>query len=321
LSVPKTVQVAAAVIESADGRFLLGQRAADTVYAGYWEFPGGKVEAGETAHAALVRELREELGIEVIRADPWLHREHLYEHAHVHLNIFRVREWRGEITDHVHSSLSWETAGETKVTPMLPANAPVLAALALPDFYGITQATTLGVAEQLRRLKVALGNGLRLVQIREPGLEPAHRQAFAQEAVAMCHAFGARALINNDIELAQQSGADGVNLNARQLASLTTRPTLPLVAASCHSAAELSSAASLQCDFAVFGPIKPTTTHPEATGIGWSSFAECITTSHATPLLPIFAIGGLAPTDIDTARRAGAHGVAAIRSAWTDVTN
>ena len=316
---PKTVHVAAAVIERADGTFLLGQRAPDTVYAGYWEFPGGKIESGETALAALVRELCEELGIEVIRADPWLHREHHYEHAHVHLNIFRVREWRGEMIDHVHSALSWEVAGNTRVSPMLPANAPALAALALPDFYGITQAETLGVAEQLRQLQSALERGLRLVQVRDTSLAAAQREAFALEVVGLCHEFGARVLINSDIDLAQKCGANGVHLNARQLASLNTRPSFPLVAASCHSAAELSHAALIECDFAALGPVKPTTTHPEVAGIGWTNFTTIMTTEHATPSLPVYAIGGLVRSDLDDARRAGAHGVAAIRAAWATV--
>ena len=316
MKTPKTVHVAAAVIERADGKFLLGQRAADTVYAGYWEFPGGKIEAGETALAAIVRELHEELGIEVIRADPWLHREHHYEHAHVHLNIFRVREWRGEITDHVHSALSWETAGNTQVTPMLPANTPVLAALVLPDFYGITQAATIGVAEQLLRLRRALKQGLRLVQIREAALARTEREEFAQTAVTICHEFGAKVLINTDIALAIKCGADGVHLNAAQLNALHRRPEFAMVGASCHTAAELMKAAVLHCDFAVLGPVKQTATHPGKQGIGWGKFSALLTTEHATPALPIYAIGGLSQADLDHARRAGAHGVAAIHAAW-----
>lgn len=316
MKTPKTVHVAAAVIERADGKFLLGQRAADTVYAGYWEFPGGKIEAGETAHAALIRELHEELGIEVVRADPWLHREHHYEHAHVHLNIFRVRQWHGELTDRVHAALSWETIDQTKVAPMLPANAPVLAALALPDFYGITQAATIGVSQQLLQLRAALEKGLRLVQIREATLSNAKREEFAQSAIDLCHEFGARVLLNTDIALAEKCGADGVHLNAAQLNSLHHRPAFALVGASCHSAAELAQATALHCDFAVLGAVKPTASHPSQSGIGWDKFSALLAAEHATPPLPIYAIGGLTKSDLDNARRAGAHGIAAIRAAW-----
>lgn len=312
----KLTEVAAAVIErrAEDGavEFLLGQRAPGTFYPGYWEFPGGKVEAGETAHAALVRELGEELGIAAVRADPWLRREHVYEHAHVRLNFFRVREWRGELHDHVHSALAWQRAGMPTVSPMLPANAPVLAALALPAFYAISHAGELGVDAQLDALTRALERGTRLVQLREPALDARRRAAFVHAAVERCHQHGARVLVGSDAGLAVAAGADGVHLPARTVAALAQRPDFPLVAASCHDAAELDLAARLGCDFAVLGPVRPTASHPGRPGIDWVGFAAAV----GVPPLPTFALGGLAPADLDAAWRAGAHGVAAIRGAW-----
>lgn len=314
----KFTDVAAAVIERPDGCFLLGQRAPDTFYPGYWEFPGGKVEPGETPHDALVRELHEELGIGVLRADPWLRREHRYEHAHVRLNFFRVRAWRGEIRDHVHSALAWQRPGAIDVAPLLPANAPVLAALALPEFYAITDAATLGIDAQLQALTRQLETGLKLVQIREPGLAPTQQTAFASAAVALCHRFSARVLINGDPLLAQSTGADGVHLPARQLAAITARPNFPLVAASCHTPQELERAAHIGCDFVVYGPVKATASHPhQAAGLGWAKFTAQIGHIGGVSPAPTFALGGLSHADLDAARRAGAHGIAAIRAAWT----
>lgn len=309
-------EVAAAVIErpGADGatEFLLGQRAPGTFYPGFWEFPGGKVETCETPLVALVRELHEELGIEVVRADPWLRRQHVYEHAHVQLNFFRVREWHGELHDHVHSSLAWQRVDAVMVSPMLPANAPVLAALALPEFYAITHAGEIGVDAQLLALAQALEAGLKLVQLREPGLDAARRSAFVHAAVDLCHQYGARVLVNGDAALAEAAGADGVHLPALQLAAQAARPGFPLVAASCHSSAELELAGRLGCDFAVFGPVRATASHPEAAGIGWEKFAAEV----GVPPLPTLALAGLSPADLDVAQRAGAHGIAAIRAAW-----
>ncbi len=313
----KITEVAAAVIErpGADGaiEFLLGQRAPGSIYQGYWEFPGGKVEAGETPHDALVRELHEELGIEVLRADPWLLREHVYEHAHVRLNFFRVRQWRGELQDHVHSELSWQRIDAPTLEPMLPANAPVLAALALPDFYAITHAAEIGIDAQLLALAHALEGGLKLVQLREPTLDAARRAAFVHAAVDLCHQFGARALVNGDAELAAAAGADGLHLPARQLADYTVRPDFALVAGSCHTRAELERAAELGCDFTVFGPVQATASHPGVPGIGWEALASMLAVSPS----PTFALGGLSASDLDTAQRAGAHGIAAIRAAWS----
>ena len=313
----KRVAVAAAVIEQPDGRYLLGRRAPGTFYAGYWEFPGGKVEAGETPRAAIMRELHEELGIVVHRADPWLRREHIYEHAHVDLHFFRVRHWSGEVTDHVHDALSWQQPGDERVGPMLPANGPVLASLRLPTHYAITQAAAIGTDQQLALLAIALERGLRLVQLREPGLPERERAAFYVAALGLCHAAGARALIHADVELAQRLGADGVHLPAvllNELARLPARPALPLVAASCHNAAELAAAGRLGCDFVVFGPVLPTLSHPDAPVLGWDALAAQIAVSPA----PTYGLGGLSPGDLDRARQAGCHGVAGIRGFWRD---
>lgn len=313
----KRVAVAAAVIERPDGSYLLGRRAPDTFFPGYWEFPGGKVEAGETAQQAIIRELNEELGIVVQRADPWLRREHRYEHAHVELHFFRVREWSGEVVDHVHDALSWQRPGEETVAPMLPANGPVLSSLRLPAQYAITHAAEIGVATQLAALDVALTRGLRLVLLREPQLPVAARETFYQAALTRCHAAGARALIHDDVAAAHRLGADGVHWSTRSLLEADraqmARPDLPLLAASCHDAAEIAAAARMQCDFTVLGPVLPTLSHPGASPLGWTRFTEIAAVSPA----PTYALGGLGASDLDTAWRAGAHGVAGIRRCWS----
>lgn len=308
----KIVEVAAAVILRPNGAFLLGRRPPGGFYAGYWEFPGGKVEKGETPHDALLRELHEELGIRVNHTTPWIVREFVYEHAHVRLHFFRVLAWTGELRDLQHDALSWQQPDRVEVAPLLPANAPVLAALALPDFYAITHAGEIGVDAQLCALRAALERGLRLVQLREPGLPAAQRAAFAQAAVDLCHRHGARVLVNRDIELARQVGADGVHLAAAQLMATESRPDFSLVAASCHDMAELGQAARLGLDFAVLGPLKPTASHHGVSGIGWDNFAKMLDDYP----LPVFALGGLSREDMLKACQAGAQGIAAIRAAW-----
>ncbi|MDE2598769.1 MAG: Nudix family hydrolase [Rhodocyclaceae bacterium] len=308
----KKVEVAAAVIERPDGTFLLGRRPPNGIYAGWWEFPGGKVEAGETPHQALVRELQEELGIDVECAYPWIMREHAYEHAHVRLHFFRVTDWRGELRDLQHDQLSWQLADDVFVAPVLPANAPVFSGLRLPLQYGITHAWEIGVEAQLEKLRHALSRGLRLVQLRETALPPAERERFVNLAVEMCHAQGARVLVNGDIELARQSRADGVHFSAAQMMALDARPGFELVAASCHTAAELDKAAQLELDFVAIGAVQPTLSHPGRPALGWERFADLARDFPA----PVFALGGLALRDMEMARRNGAHGIAAIRSIW-----
>jgi len=308
----KRVEVAAGVLLRADGAYLLGQRAPDTVYAGYWEFPGGKVEPGETPAQALCRELDEELGIRVTRLRPWLRREHRYEHAHVRLHFFEVAAWEGELDDKVHSALAWIRPGEAAPEPMLPANGPILKALRLPRMMGITRAAQVGVDAQLAALERVLERGLRLVQLRERGLDPAAREDFACAALARVHARGGLLLINTDAGLAQRIGADGVHLPADRLMATATRPGFEWVGASCHSRAELEHAAALGLDYALLGPVRPTTTHPGEPALGWPGFAGLA----AGLPVPVFALGGLGERDMEPARDAGAHGIAAIRGAW-----
>ncbi len=308
----KIVHVAAAVITRPDGSVLLGQRAPDTFYPCYWESPGGKVEPGETPREALIRELDEELGMRVDTAYPWITREHVYEHAHVSLHFFEVTAWRGEIHDRVHSALSWQQAGAMDVGPMLPANGPILKALRLPRVCGITHAGEIGIDAQLARLEAALAGGLRLVQIREPALPDADCERFARAVVERCHAAGALAVVNGDAALARRIGADGLHLPARSLMAADGRPDFEWVGASCHSRAELEQAAALELDYALLGAVRPTQSHPERATLGWPAFGELIV---RLPL-PVFALGGLSAGDLETAKAAGAHGVAGIRGIW-----
>jgi 8-oxo-dGTP diphosphatase len=307
------VQVVAAVIERPDGTFLLAQRPPGKVYAGWWEFPGGKVEAGEPLQTALARELHEELGVDVDESFPWITRTHDYEHAQVRLNFFRVTRWRGDVQSREGQQLAWQRLPGLTVDPILPANGPILRALGMPLVMGVTQAAEIGVREFLARFDRALVRGLRLVQVREPTMPEAERSGFARTIVDRAHAAGCRVVVNGTEELAQSSAADGLHVSAARLTALSERPRSGLFGASCHHAAEIARAVALEADYVVIGPVKATPTHPGAGGIGWPRFTEL---AGGLPM-PVYAIGGLSVEDLPAARRAGAHGIAAIRSAWS----
>ena len=204
LTQPKIVDVAAAILlrqGSAGTEYLLAQRPVGKVYAGYWEFPGGKVEAGETVQQALVRELQEELGIRIERAWPWLTREFVYPHAHVRLKFFQVPSWQGEIVPKEHSGIVWTALHETPaITPLLTANGPILRALRLPTRCAITNATENGVEHELQRLQSALQGGLRLIQLRDKTLSPAARQHFAQALMALTGDYPGSIVLVNDAD-------------------------------------------------------------------------------------------------------------------------
>ena len=306
------LHVAAAIIVRRDGRVLLAQRPAGKPYAGYWEFPGGKLEPGETPRTALDRELAEELGITVRRAAPWLVQQFRYPHAHVLLHFFRVFEWDGEPVGHDGQAFVWQAPGDFEVQPLLPANTFVLRALLLPAVYGISRAGELGEAAFLARAASALDRGLKLLQLREKDWPVERQRALAAALVALARPRDAKVLLNGEPELARAWGCDGVHLTSAALKAATSRPADLICAASCHTRADIDRAGALGLDFAVLGPVMATPTHPGMPALGWEGFAAI---AAETPL-PIFALGGLEAGDLAVAIAHGAHGVALRRGAW-----
>ncbi|MEO5694280.1 MAG: Nudix family hydrolase [Usitatibacter sp.] len=307
----KITEVAAAVIER-PGEFLLAQRPEGKPYPGYWEFPGGKIESGESPREALVRELKEELDIEVTDAAPWITRVYEYTHATVRLHFWRVTGWKGEPKPLERQAIKWQRAGAPDVSPMLPANAPVLASLALPSVMIISDATTHGIDAWISSLAQHVGKERVLVQIREKAMDRQKLQHLLSRALARAQAFGSRVVVNGDCGSFPQ--CDGVHMSAKRLMAATERPPGSLVGASCHDEAELAQAEKLGLDYAILGPVKQTASHPDAKPIGWERFAQ-LANGRA---MPVYAVGGLTRGDIPEARRHGAHGVALLGAAFAD---
>ena len=308
MSIP-VIEVVVAVIIKSDGSFLLARRPESKPCGGYWEFPGGKIEPGESRPYALNRELMEELGIQIELSYPWITLFYTYSHATVRLFFYRIEKWHGEPYAKENQELSWQFADDIKVAPMLPTNVPVLQALSLPPVYQITNAADLGVEDTLIKLKNAFLQGTKLVQIREPAMIKDDLRLFAHKVVELAHYYGVKVLMNGDTELSREIEVDGVHFSSAQLMAATNRPEANLCGASCHNVEELFQAERLGMDFVVLGPVLATLSHPGATPMGWRKFAEII---RDFPL-PVYALGGMKLEDLTTSWEHGAHGIAMIR--------
>ncbi len=306
------LRVAVGVVQDPAGRVLITRRHDHLHQGGLWEFPGGKIEPAETTESALARELREEIGIEVLGSEPLISIPWCYPDRRVVLEVRRVTRYRGYATGVEGQPLSWALTAHLRATDFPQANRPIIAALRLPAHYVISPDVG-NEREWLAALDSALARGYRLVQFR---VRPARagRSALAAEALQRCRRAGARLLINGDPALAERIGADGVHLPAHQLGQITQRP-LPAerwVAASSHDARELARAAALNVDFAVLSPVAPTASHPHAEPLGWARFAALV----AEAPLPVYALGGMRGSDAGIAREHGGQGIAAIRGLW-----
>jgi 8-oxo-dGTP diphosphatase len=148
--------------------------------------------------------------------------------------------------------------------------------------------------------------------LREKDLSREALRELALRMLPSMQAHGARLLLNADIELAHEIGADGVQLTAHQLETLHKRPAVDWCGASCHNAEELRRAEVLGCDFALLSPVLPTRSHPGAPHLGWEKFAETV----AGTTIPVYALGGLTHDDMQAAWQHGAHGISMLRQAW-----
>lgn len=306
------VNVAVAVVQRSDGRVLLAERPAHKVSGGFWEFPGGKFNAGENPEQALARELHEEIGIELDTAHRWLTYEHRYPDKIVRLHFFRVTSWHGTPRGNEGQRVSWEDPFAPSVSPLLPANDKVLRALRLAPVYAITDAGKYGVGEFLRRLDRAFEAGLRMVLVRERAMAPEQLAQFARQAIARARRYEADVLIEGNESLARKVGADGMHSQASDLARMAARPAVRLWTVSCHNPAELAQAARFGADFVLLSPVLPTPSHPDRPGMGWQRFAEIV---RDYPL-PVYALGGMTLDALDSAVRHGAHGIAIHAAMW-----
>jgi 8-oxo-dGTP diphosphatase len=314
------IDVAVGILIRDDGAFLLAQRPHGKPMAGYWEFPGGKLEIGETVFDALVREFDEELDLHIVEAHPWVQRVVVYPHATVRLHFWRSfgegRGWKGEPHGNEAQAFRWEHIDRPTTDPWLAGAQPVKRWMQLPATYAISNAREVGIDRFIARLDAKLADGaIAQLQLREPTMDASAFASLFDAVRARCAAHRVRLLVNSVHDEGYWTKANGVHLTARDLMRRDERPQVDWCFASCHDAKELAHAGRLSLDAAVLGPVHRTASHVGVEGIGWPAF----TAIASATTIPVYAIGGLQASDMRDAIGAGAHGIAMIRAAWSSV--
>ncbi len=310
---PSIVPVATGILQAPQGQVLADLRPEGKPWPGYWEFPGGKIEAGESPAAALVRELREELGIEVRAASPWRVMDFAYSQRTVRLHLFRVINWEGEAHGREGQEIRWLDPEDLASLPFLPANRPIIAGLLAeklpqPPLCLIADPQRLPSGQLLPALTAAMAGGLRwiVLRLKERPDRTLRTQFLRLSEVAAER--GAQVFLNSP-EALPELRSHGLHLTQSALEEWGEEGGIPRpFGVSCHDAACLDKAARLGAGYAFLSPLFATATHPDAKPLGVDTFAALAQSSS----LPLLALGGITPERVAAARQAGAAGVAVL---------
>ena len=315
----KVVHVAVAVIERGND-ILIAHRPGHVHQGGLWEFPGGKVESGETVQQALKRELNEELGIDIDLNNgiqPLLRIRHNYSDKSVLLDVWKVTSFSGKAKGMEGQPVKW--VGKHLLTgySFPEANKPIISAINLPQKYLITGGFD-SADDCLARLRSAIiEHRVEIVQFRSHDLRLKDSSEYidlASSLITLCHQHKVLFLLNSAPSLLSHVKADGVHLTFAEAMSHKSRPVPSgkILGISCHNEEELIWAKGLNPDYVILSPIKETKTHVGAVPLGWPAFQKL---ADLAPC-PVFALGGMESGDMSNALSMGAQGIAAIREWW-----
>ncbi|PCH60523.1 MAG: hypothetical protein COC05_04140 [Gammaproteobacteria bacterium] len=309
------IDVALAVIRDARGRYLVAQRPASADYADYWEFPGGKREAGENRLQVLQRECSEELGITVQNARPLFRWSYQYSDRHVRLDAWLIYRYNGEAHGAEGQQVRWLHPAEFDDFRFLDANKILMKVLALPEHYAITPEFD-GPETFYSGLDSLLAQNIKLLQFRAKGLSEVDYKSRALDLIQWCRNHDVTLMLNAASAWVNTLDAAGLHLTSQRLMALDQRPIAKgrWLSASCHSVEELRHAECIGVDFALLSPVLPTQSHPHAPALGWQALEAWVSEVN----IPVYALGGMTKVHLEQAYQVGCRGIAGISAFWRD---
>lgn len=304
------VHVAVGVIKNQEQKYLITKRPHTSHQGGLWEFPGGKLEPGESVQEALKREIFEEVGIDINRCIPLIRINHDYGDKIVLLDVWQIEEYHGHATGKEKQELRWIDLSEFTQYSFPSANLPIIKAIDLPDKYMITG--DFANADELSgKILKALNAGIKLIQFRAHNLHKNEYFHCAKKIYTLCRDYNSKLFLNtSSIDYLEHKAYEfsyGLHLTTTELMSfdLDMFDAEFSISASVHNERELKKAEQCNLDFVVLSPVKNTRSHPNSVPIGWNMFKQL--TEIAT--MPVYALGGMTHEDIRTARLYGGQGV------------
>jgi len=300
------LQIAVGVVSNAQGEILIAYRPESVHQGNRWEFPGGKLEAGETDKAAVVRELKEELGLTVKRARRLICINHQYSDLQVKLWVWKIDEFVGSVCSNEGQVIRWVPVDRLTSYSFPAANRAIVNAVQLPSRYAIIADDNLFALQ--RTLIRFVENNVKLIQLRTKLLSTADLQKMLEFATPVCKENQVILMVNSDLCVGDALVVN-IHLTGKDLMAINQRPKVTgWVGASCHSYSELQHAEAIGVDFVVLAPVKRTTTHPDAKPLGWERFQKLVTQVN----IPVYALGGMMASDLSLTYENGGQGIAGI---------
>ena len=309
----KILQVAVGVIVNSDNEVLISKRSSNVHQADLWEFPGGKIEAGETTDQALCRELKEELGIDIAATEYLNTVVFDYGDKKVCLNTCLVKEFKGQPKGLEGQPVKWVSVSDLNHYRFPAANVAIINRLQFPDQIQITgeYSTTDNL---LNKTRSCFDKKINVLHFRAHNLNDVEYIAQAKALLSLCRENGVKLVLNRSLEVFNKIEADGLHLNRHEMKRFANRPCAvdKLFSVSCHNEFEIKYAQKLEADYCLLSPVKPAFSHETAQTLGWNKFKELVALSN----VPVYALGGMMIRDINEVKKYGGQGVASISEYW-----
>lgn len=308
------IHVVLGIIRNTRGEVLVTKRGPDTHLGGYFEFPGGKLEENESPEAGLVRELKEELSIELHQCRPLIQIPYSYPDRKVFLDVFMVVEYSG--TAHVNKvqEACWKKISDLDDVEFPDANHGIIRALQLPGLISVTPSLDQDRGFLQHFEKTVKKEEISIIHLRSHELDIPQYLQLAERCLKRCRRHLVYLVLNGEAGLLEKVDAAGLHLTSSRLLAVKERPLGKnyLVSASCHNLDEVLHASGIGLDYIFLGPVVEKAFGANTRSLGWKGFSQLARQS----TIPVYAIGGLVAGDIGLSTVHGGQGIAAIRDVW-----